>query len=304
MNNKANHSQGVLLFKLNSRQLFAMGTLKVKELVRYSSMSRLPNSHDTIIGTATIRNRNVPIVDMAKAVGYRAITSEELKDSYIIITDCQRKEVGFLVRGIDKIVNCNWRDIKPPPSSVGQNAFLTGVAKIEDKIIQLLDVELVLSHIYPEDSAGYFPSLTDIQREMVKPLNILIVDDSRVARKQLSDALNGLNIPYKVACNGHEALEIMKSNAQTSQQVHLLVSDIEMPGLDGYELSFEVKNTPSLANAYIILHTSLSSEMSLSQAHQVGANEALTKFDATELIEAILRGAKHHYELSKDLEVA
>ena len=72
MNNKANHSQGVLLFKLNSRQLFAMGTLKVKELVRYSSMSRLPNSHDTIIGTATIRNRTVPIVDMAKAVSEKS----------------------------------------------------------------------------------------------------------------------------------------------------------------------------------------------------------------------------------------
>jgi len=304
MDNKANHSQGVLLFKLNSRQLFAMGTLKVKELVRYTSMSKLPNSHDTIVGTATIRNRTVPIIDMAKAVGYHAITADELKESYIIITDCQRKEVGFLVRGIDKIINCNWRDIKPPPSSVGKDAFLTGVAQIEDKLIQLLDVELVLSHIYPENNASSFPSLTDIQREMVKPLNILMVDDSRVARKQLSDALNGLNIPYKVACNGHDALDIMKACAQTSDQVHLLVSDIEMPGLDGYELSFEVKNTPNLANAYIILHTSLSSEMSVSQAHQVGANEALTKFDANELIEAILRGAKHHYETQKQLDIA
>lgn len=210
MNNKANHSQGVLLFKLNSKQLFAMGTLKVKELVRYTSMSRLPNSHETIIGTSTIRNRTVPIIDMAKAVGYRAIRTDELKDSYIIITDCQRKEVGFLVRGIDKIVNCNWRDIKPPPSSVGKDVFLTGVAKIENQIIQLLDVELVLSRIYPDNTACGLPSLTDIQREMVKPLNILMVDDSRVARKQLSDALNGLNIPYKVACNGHDALDIMK----------------------------------------------------------------------------------------------
>lgn len=77
-----------------------------------------------------------------------------------------------------------------------------------------------------------------------------------------------------------------------------------MPGLDGYELSFEVKNTPILANAYIILHTSLSSEMSVNQAHQVGANEALTKFDANELIEAILRGAKHHYETQNNLEIA
>ena len=71
-----------------------------------------------------------------------------------------------------------------------------------------------------------------------------------------------------------------------------MVSDIEMPGLDGYELAFEVKNNPAIEHAYIILHTSLSSEISVSQAKQVGANEALTKFDAKELIEAMLRGAQ------------
>ncbi|SFC61013.1 chemotaxis protein [Pseudoalteromonas denitrificans] len=301
MSSKASHSQGVLLFKLNATQLFAMGTLKVKELVRYSKMSKLPNSHPTVIGTATIRSRSIPIIDMAKAVGYRAISEEELKDSYIIITDCQRKEVGFLVRGIDKIINCNWKDIKPPPSNVGRDAFLTGVTQFNNKIVQLLDVELLLSNVYPDDAVHSYPSLTDIQREMVKPLNILLVDDSRVARKQLSDALNGLNIPYKVATNGQEALDVMKQSATADEQVHLLVSDIEMPGLDGYELAFEVKNTPHLASAYIILHTSLSSEISVSQAHQVGANEALTKFDATELIEAILRGAQHHYELESQM---
>ena len=85
---------------------------------------------------------------------------------------------------------------------------------------------------------------------------------------------------------------MMVEAAKERKPVDLLVSDIEMPGLDGYELSFEVKDNPEIAKAYIILHTSLSSEISLSQAKQVGANEALTKFDAKELIEAMLRGAQ------------
>lgn len=133
--------------------------------------------------------------------------------------------------------------------------------------------------------------LTDVQREKLKPLHILLVDDSKVARKQLSDALDSINIPYQVTADGREALAIMENAVSDGRPVDLLVSDIEMPGLDGYELAFEVKNSPSLASAYIILHTSLSSEISVSQAHQVGANEALTKFDAHELIDAMLRGA-------------
>ncbi len=83
----------------------------------------------------------------------------------------------------------------------------------------------------------------------------------------------------------------MEQAAAERHPIDILVSDIEMPGLDGYELAFEVRDNPLLANAYIILHTSLSSEISVSQAHQVGANEALTKFDAHELVEAMLRGA-------------
>jgi two-component system chemotaxis response regulator CheV len=199
--------------------------------------------------------------------------------------------IGFVVRKIDKIIECNWRDIEAPSNTLGKNAFLTGVTRYEDNLVQLLDVELLLSKIFPNDPATNRAILTDVQREKLKPLNILIVDDSKVARKQLSDALDSINIPYQVTSDGHEALQMMVDAANNKRPVDLLVSDIEMPGLDGYELSFEVKDNPKIAHAYIILHTSLSSEISLSQAKQVGANEALTKFDAKELIEAMLRGA-------------
>jgi two-component system chemotaxis response regulator CheV len=99
-----------------------------------------------------------------------------------------------------------------------------------------------------------------------------------------------LNIPFEVTDNGQKALVYMHEQASNGHPVNLLVSDIEMPGLDGYELTFEVRNSPDLAAAYVILHTSLSSAISVGQAHQVGANEALTKFDAKELVLAMLRG--------------
>ncbi|EGT3628766.1 chemotaxis protein CheV [Morganella morganii] len=291
MKSKASQSQGLLLFRLSQTQVFALGTLKVRELVPYTRLSKIPQSHPTILGASTIRGHTIPIIDMAAAIGYRPITPEEREKCYIIITDCQRMIIGFLVRGIDKIIECNWRDIEAPSSSLGKNAYLTGVTRFEDQLVQLLDVELLLSKIFPDDPQTNRAILTDVQREKLKPMNILLVDDSKVARKQLSDALDMINIPYRVTADGKEALVKMEQAALEHHPIDILVSDIEMPGLDGYELAFEVRDNPLTAKAYIILHTSLSSEISVSQAHQVGANEALTKFDAHELIDAMLRGA-------------
>jgi len=160
-------------------------------------------------------------------------------------------------------------------------------------LVQMIDLEYVLLKVFPDSPENTHAIITDVQREQLKPLNILLVDDSIVARKQLTDALLHLNIPFQVTENGQEALDIMKKEARKGTPIDLLVSDIEMPGLDGYELTFEIRSNIDLANSYIILHSSLSSHISVSQATQVGANEALTKFDVHELIASMLRGAEH-----------
>ena len=296
MESKAGQSQGILLFRLTPTQSFAIGTLKIREIVPYTSLTVLPGSHPFVLGAATIRGLTIPVIDMAAAVGYQRLTKEEIPNCFIIITDCQRKTIGFLVRQIERISECSWKDIEPPAKNLGRQAFLTGVTRIDGKIIQLLDVELVISLVFPDGETASYPSLTDVQREKLKPLNILLVDDSVVARAQLSTALDSMNITYKVTANGNDALNIMKQNANENSPIDLVVSDIEMPGLDGYELTFEIRNNLSqLGTPYIILHTSLSSEISVGQAHQVGANEALTKFDASELIQAMLRGAEYQH---------
>lgn len=150
---------------------------------------------------------------------------------------------------------------------------------------------LLLARVYPESLETQEVTLTDVQRETLKSLNILLVDDSQVARKQLCDVLDKEDIGYQVTSQGDEALQILLRDNTLGRPVDILVSDIEMPGLDGYELAFAVRDNSTLKQPYIILHTSLNSEMSLSYANQVGANEALTKFDAQELLQAMLRGA-------------
>lgn len=292
MNTKARHTQKLLLFRLHGKQPFAIGTLKVREIIPFRKLTRISQDHPAVLGAAHIRGKTLPVIDMAAAVGYPPLSEEELESSSIIVTDCQRKDIGFVVRGIEKIVDTDWRQVLPPPSALGKNAFLTGLLVTNEQTIQLLDVELLLSEIYPEPQEKRHAVLTDVQREKLKPMNILLVDDSHTARKLLSDALDNLNIEYQVTTDGHHALTLMKQAAETGKPIDILVSDIEMPGLDGYELAFTIRDTPALSKTYIILHTSLNSEMSLSYANQVGANEALTKFDASELVHAMLRGVK------------
>lgn len=286
------HPQKLLLFYLNDQRLFGLGTLKIREIMPYAPLSKLPKSHAAVIGAMNFRGSTVPVIDMAYAVGYPSLSQEDRQTASIIVTDVQRQEIGFLVRNVLKIIEIQWKDVLAPPKSLGDRAFITGLIHLDNEIIQLLDVELLLARVYPESMNPAEVVLTDVQRETLKGLNILLVDDSQVARKQLSDALDSKDVSYAVTTNGQDALDRLLQEDGKGKPIDILVSDIEMPGLDGYELTFNVRDHGSLKQPYIILHTSLNSKMSVSYATQVGADEALTKFDAEELLHAILRGAE------------
>ncbi|MBJ6136839.1 chemotaxis protein [Marinobacter litoralis] len=291
MSSQAKQSQKLLLFRLFGSRLFGIGTLKIREILPFPRLTKLPHSHHAVIGTATFRGSAVPVIDMSAAVGFPALTKEEQETASIIVTDIQRQEIGFLVRGVQQIIETDWKSVMPPPKALGTNVFITGLLDVGGDIIQLLDLELLLAKVYPESLNTQEVTLSDVQGETLSSLNILLVDDSQVARKQLSDVLDSKGIHYHVTSNGSEALKILLKEHDSGHPIDILVSDIEMPGLDGYELTFNVRDNSSLEQPYIILHTSLNSEMSLSYANQVGANEALTKFDAEELLQAMLRGA-------------
>lgn len=283
-------SQGLLLFRLNQQQMFAVGTLKVREIIPYQPLSAIPQSHPAVAGTVHTRGHTIPVIDLAAAVGYRSVAPSEFNSCSIIVTDCQRQLVGFLVRKIDRIIDTSWRNIRAVPATAGKHIYSSGIISFDDQLIQLLDIELLLSRIFPMEEGLIHAHISDVEQEALRRHPILLVDDSVVARKQVAEALNYVDVPFDVCTDGNTALQMMKDAADRGEPYDLLVSDIEMPGLDGYELAFEVRNDPRLQSMYIILHTSLSSEISVDRAHQVGANEALTKFDAPVLVSAMLRG--------------
>ena len=291
MSRQSTHSQKLLLFRLTGQKLFAIGTLKIREILPFARLTKLPQSHSAVLGTMSFRGSAVPVIDMAAAVGGRPLTAEEQQAGSIIVTDIQRQEIGFVVRSVNRIIEADWKKVQSPPAALGDQAFITGLIDMDGDLIQLLDVELLLSKVYPSAVDTQAAALTDVESESLRAQRILLVDDSQVARKQLSDVLDSKGISYEVTTNGQNALDRLLEAHRGGNPVDILVSDIEMPGLDGYELAFSIRDNTSLRQPYIILHTSLNSEMSLSYANQVGANEALTKFDANELMQAMLRGA-------------
>ncbi|MDX1757058.1 MAG: chemotaxis protein [Marinobacter sp.] len=289
MRSHAHQIQKLLLIQITDRQVFALGTLKIREIIPSPPLTHLPKSHPAVIGSTPFRGAVIPVIDMAAAVGYPPLNAEERKTAAVIVADIQRKEIGFMVRRVDRIIDTDWKKVLPPPRSLGERPFITGLIDSDGQFVQLLDVELLLAEVYPQDVTPQATHLDAVEQETLRNSQILLVDDSQVARRQLSEALDAHAIPYRIAENGSLAKEILFAQ---SPPVDILVSDIEMPGLDGYELVFDVRDRADIAQPYIILHTSLNSEISVSYAKQVGADEALTKFDAAELLRAMLRGAR------------
>ena len=233
MSSKAKQTQKLLLFRLSGERLFGIGTLKIREILPFMRLTKLPHSHHAVIGTATFRGSAVPVIDMAAAVGYPPLSRDEQEKASIIITDIQRQEIGFLVRSVQQIIETDWKQVMPPPKALGNKAVITGLLDVDGDIIQLLDVELLLAKLYPESLDTQEVVLTDVQSETLKALNILMVDDSQVARKQLSDVLDSKDIPYQVTSNGDDALQILLRDHELGRPTDILVSAIEMPGLDG-----------------------------------------------------------------------
>lgn len=150
MSSKAKQTQKLLLFRLSGERLFGIGTLKIREILPFMRLTKLPHSHHAVIGTATFRGSAVPVIDMAAAVGYPPLTQEEREKASIIVTDIQRQEIGFLVRSVQQIIETDWKSVMPPPKALGSKAFITGLLDVDGDIIQLLDVELLLAKVYPE----------------------------------------------------------------------------------------------------------------------------------------------------------
>jgi two-component system chemotaxis response regulator CheV len=277
----------LLLFRLHSGRLLGINLLKVNEIIPCPALTKLPNRHPNVRGIATLRGAAMTVIDLARAIGERGAADED--DGCLIVTELSRSRQGLHVKSVERIVQCSTRDVRPPPAGSGARAFITGVTQIDGAIVQVLDIEKVLHDIAPALEEAPVGQLLDGQdARLLQDRRVLLVDDSQVALQQTLNVLRQLGLDCTAVRSAQAALQQLHEYHQAGMPFELLVSDIEMPELDGYSLVQEIRRSPDIADTYVLLHTSLDSTMNTEKARSVGANAVLTKFSSVDLSQALL----------------
>ena len=280
----------LLLFRLHGEQRFGINVFKVREVIQCPELTEMPGSHPCVRGIAHLRGVPVMVIDMSQATGGKPL--QDLKSAYILVTEYNRNTQGFLVGGVDRIVNLNWEQIMSPPQGSGKAHYLTAVTEIDNKLVQILDVEKVFAEISPVDET-VSESVKEKSRDIdFKNLIVLVADDSAVARNQVKRALSAIGVEIQTVNDGRSALNWLKNLADEiggdiSHKMPLLISDIEMPEMDGYTLTAEIKADPVLRNMHVVLHSSLSGVFNEAMVKKVGADQFIAKFHPDELASAV-----------------
>ncbi len=284
----------LLLFRLDGKQLYGINVFKVKEVLQCPKLTIMPKSSPVVRGVASIRGGTIPILDLAMATGNPGLN--DLKDSFVIITEYNTKVQGFLVRSVERIVNMHWEEIHPPPKGAGRDHFLTAVTRVDNQLVEIIDVEKILAEVAPTSeviSEGVIDVETQ-QRAVTK--RVLIVDDSSVARKQVSRCLESVGVEVTALNDGRQALDYLKSMADEGRrpedELLMMISDIEMPEMDGYTLTAEVRADQRLQKLHILLHTSLSGVFNQAMVKKVGADDFLAKFRPDDLASRVVERVK------------
>jgi two-component system chemotaxis response regulator CheV len=280
----------ILMFKLVGRQMFGINVFKVQEVLNLPNLTQMPHRHPCIAGVTHYRGQTLPVINLSQAIGMRP--QEVSKESIIIVTEYNRSVQAFLVGGIEQIVNMNWADILPPPRAAGRSHYLTAITHYQNQIVEVIDVEKVLSEITPYSTDVSANVLDNSLIDSVKGRYILIVDDSPVAINQARGTLQKIGVDVVSVANGKLAFDLLKKWAQESKEkideCLLVLTDAEMPEMDGYRLTTEIRRDDRLKHLHVIMHTSLSGSFNQAMAQRVGCDRLLSKFQPDELAEAVL----------------
>ncbi len=252
----------LLLFRLDGKQLFGINVFKVQEVVQCPALTHIPDSHNVVRGIANMRGRMVTVMDLSMAIGGRGVDNPQ--DNFVVVAEYNQYVQGFLVGGVDRIVNMNWEEILPPPKGIGDDNYLTAVCKVDDELVEIIDVEKVLAEVigWDEEVSREFVEQAVEQKDEVgrKPI-VLVADDSSVARNQIKRTLEQLGVECVLANDGKQALEVLRRWADHEDEIPLherlfmVISDIEMPEMDGYTFTTEVRKDPRMSDLHMACST-------------------------------------------------
>lgn len=275
----------LLLFRLAGDQIYGINVFKVKEVLQCPPLTMIPQRSPVVRGVSHIRGGTIPIMDLSLATGQGML--DDIENCFVIITEYNTATQGFLVKGVERIINMNWGDIHPPPKGSGSEHYLTAVTELDGKLVEIIDVEKILSEVSPMEEDISEGIIEEEVADVAASTHVLIVDDSAIARKQIKRCVETIGVETTVLNDGRQAYEhlvgLADEGIDVSKHYMVMISDIEMPEMDGYTLTAEVRADPRLASLHVVLHTSLSGVFNQAMVKKVGADNFLAKFNPDQL---------------------
>lgn len=280
----------ILLFRLSGQQLFALNVFKIREVLQLPRLTQMPQRHPHVVGVVHLRGQTIPVIDLAAAIGMRAQQVNE--NSTVIVTEYNNSVQAFVVGGVERIINLNWDTVQPPPRGAGRAHYLTAITRLEDqRLVEIIDVEKVLAEIVPFNTRISEELLDEQLLDNARGREVLLVDDSQTGINQLKETLSQLDLTLHVATDGLRALRQLQAWADAegklSERLLMVITDAEMPEMDGYRLTAEIRKDPRLSDLYVVLHTSLSGNFNKALVEKVGCDGFLSKFQPDQLVEVV-----------------
>ena len=292
-----NHLE-VLLFNLGTNdetgrnEVFGINVFKVREVLNIPEITTAPEMPEGVEGFVSLRGDMVPIINLQKFCNLKSSDEPRI----LMITEYNTHVQGFLVTAVDTIQRLNWEQVKEPPPLLSKRlgGLVTAVSELDDeRLVMIMDVEKVLA-----DAGGFYEdmSLENIQKlKTEKEYTILFADDSAIARKQITQTLNHLGIKYIQNVNGANAwiqLDKMATRCEEEgtdiiDEIQLVLTDVEMPEMDGYVLTQKIKADPRMKHLPVIMHSSLTAAANQNMGKNVGADAYVPKFQPQELAETL-----------------
>ena len=280
---------------------YGINVAKITELMQIQEVQEMPLSHPCVEGVFQPRNDVYTIVDLSRYLGLGE--SENPEKDIFIITNFNMMNIAFHVHAVESIFRISWQDIEKPDSIIygGQEGVVTGIAKVNDRIISILDFEKITFDISPETgiNLGAVKAYSGTDRENIP---LVVAEDSALLRKMLIEALNTSGYSsISLFNNGEEAWDYicnvkLMDASNVISRVRCLITDIEMPKMDGHRLTKLVKSDPALMEIPVIIFSSLIDENMQKKCEEVGADAQLSKPEIEKLVGLVDEMVKKHAE--------
>ncbi|QEA13568.1 chemotaxis protein [Comamonas flocculans] len=283
---------------LGQSELFGINVFKIREIMAMPAITPVVGADRCSLGVVNLRGQVIPVFDLPHIVGCTPETGLNI----LLVTEYGRTTQAFAVESVEDIARLDWKQVIPAEASGNVKSLVTSFARLDDdgsgqqRLAQVLDVEAIVQMVTPEAErhtveGKQLGAKVRMQGEAI----VLAADDSFVARALLEQELKALGASYELVKSGREAWERLNALAEVAEaenksihdKVGLVLTDLEMPEMDGFTLTRNIKHDARFAGVPVLIHSSLSGTTNEDLVRKVGANGYVAKFEATELANAI-----------------